>query len=216
MRTALLQALLILAGAAPTVRAQDDCIKNLKWPEPGRWAEYQMVASNKTPTTMRYAVVGTDKRDGTEFKWIELQIAGKTPDKNLVYQMLVPGGPAELGQVQEVVLKTGTKPAMKMNGMMMKMMRGQLEKSSFLSNICEGVSLVGEESVTVPAGTFKTLHFHNAKYDSDSWVSPSVPFTMVKTTGKDHDIQLVATGDGAKSAITEKPQEMEGMGGPSH
>jgi hypothetical protein len=70
--------------------------------------------------------------------------------------------------VDEIVMKSGDRKAMKMTGMMMKMVRGQMEKSSFLNNMCEGVALVGEESVTVPAGDFKTYRFHNSKYDSDS------------------------------------------------
>ena len=69
---------------------------------------------------------------------------------------------------------------------------------------------MGEESVTVPAGTFKTYHFHNSKYNSDSWISPSVPFAMVRATGKNHDIALTATGAGATSSITETPQDMMG------
>jgi hypothetical protein len=35
----------------------------------------------------------------------------------------------------------------------------------------------------------------------------------VKSTGKQFQMELAAHGQGAKSAITEKPQEMGGMGG---
>jgi hypothetical protein len=126
--------------------------------------------------------------------------------------MLIPGGPSEFGQIEEVIMQSGGRKPMKMTGMMMKMVRGQLQKSSFLNNMCEGVTLVGEESVTVPAGTFKTYHFHNSKYNSDAWLSPSVPFSMVKATGKNHDIALTATGTGATSSITETPQDMMGPG----
>jgi hypothetical protein len=35
---------------------------------------------------------------------------------------------------------------------------------------------------------------------------------MLKSVGKSHELELVATGDGAKSAITEKPEEMPGLG----
>ena len=68
----------------------------------------------------------------------------------------------------------------------------------------------------VPAGSFKTTRMHNTKYESDTWVSPKVPFYMVKTKGKDYDMELAAVGDGAKSSITETPQEMQmpGMGEP--
>jgi hypothetical protein len=75
------------------------------------------------------------------------------------------------------------------------------------------VSLVGEESVTVPAGTFKAARFHNDKHDSDTWMVRDQPFYLVKSVGKDHEIALVKSGEGATSSITEEPQDM--MGGPS-
>jgi hypothetical protein len=95
---------------------------------------------------------------------------------------------------------------------MMKMIRGQLEKNSVLGNMCEGVSLAGEESVTVPAGTFKALRYHNSKYASDTWVVPDQPFFMVKAKGKDFELSLTSSGQGAKSSIAETPQEMPGFG----
>jgi hypothetical protein len=99
---------------------------------------------------------------------------------------------------------------MKMDGMMLKMIRGQMDKQSFLKDICKDVTLVGAESVTVPAGKFDTKHFHSAKYSSDSWITPGVPFSMVKSVGKDFEMMLVAHGDGAKSSITETPKSMGG------
>lgn len=209
MRTSCI-GLLLLIGWVSRLPAQagNDCLKHLTWPGVGHWATYQSTLNNK-PGVARYAVVGTENREGTDMKWIEYKLAQETKDTT-VFQMLIPGGPHEIGQVQEIVMKSGDRKAMKVSGMMMKMVRGQMEKSSFLNNMCEGVTLVGEESVTVPAGTFKTYHFHNSKYDSDSWISPSVPFAMVKATGKNHDIALTATGTGATSSITETPQDMMG------
>jgi hypothetical protein len=202
--------LLLLIGSVSGLSAQagNDCLKHLKWPGAGNWASYQSTLNNK-PGVARYAVVGAENRDGADMRWIEYKLMQENKDTT-VFQMLVPGDPQEIGKVQEIVMKSGSRKAMKVSGMMMKMVRGQMEKSSFLDNMCEGVTLVGEESVTVPAGTFKTYHFHNSKYDSDSWISPSVPFAMVKATGKNHDIALTGTGTGATSSITETPQDMMG------
>jgi hypothetical protein len=119
-----------------------------------------------------------------------------------------------MDQVQEIVFKSGDQPAMKMDGMMMSMIRGQLEKQSFYDKVCKGVSLVGKESITVPAGRFEALHFRSAEYEADSWLAPKVPFSLVKSVGKQYQMELVAQGDGAESSITEKPQEMRGMRGP--
>jgi hypothetical protein len=207
--------LLFLLAAAPAVRAQD-CIQQIKFPEVGRWAEYKAIYNGKDPYTVRYAVIGSEKRGGADLKWVELRMVGADKDKNSTFQMLVPGSPTEMADVQEIIMKTGDKPAMKMNGMMMKMIRGQMEKQNFLADVCKDVNFVGEEKVTVPAGQFQARHFHSAKYSSDSWVASSVPFALVKAVGKNHQMELAVHGEGAKSSITEQPQEMPGMGGPSN
>jgi hypothetical protein len=205
-----LRSLLVLAALATPAAAQNECLKDYRMPAVGRWAEYQATFKGK-PTTMRYAVVGEESREGAPMKWLEMRMAGGKDTS--VYQMLTPGNPAEMDKIQEVVFKTGDKPAMKMGGAMIGMIRGQVGKNSALANLCEGVSLVGEESVTVPAGTFKAARFHNDKHDSDAWMVRDQPLYLVKSLGKDHEIVLVSSGEGASSSITEEPQDM--MGGPS-
>ena len=82
---------------------------------------------------------------------------GYDPKKNtdMVYQMLVPGGgPLEMDGIEEVVMKMGDRPAMKMSGMMLGMMRQQLSKSMVFKDACTEVMMVGEEKVRVPAGSF--------------------------------------------------------------
>ena len=185
-------------------------MEQMKFPEVGRWAEYKALYNKKDPYTIRYAVVGGERRGGKDLKWLELRMIGEKKDGNVVYQMLVPGSVAELGDVQEIVMKPGNKPAMKMDGMMLKMIRGQMEKQSFLGDVCKDVTLVGPESVTVPAGKFQTRHFRSDKYTSDSWLTLDIPFAMVKSIGKNYEMALLSYGGGAKSSITEVPQSMGG------
>lgn len=213
MRSLLLSTTLLLGG--PSLAAQENCLQQMKLPKEGSWAEYKAVLQQKDPYTMRYAVIGNETRGGKELQWVEMRMSGGKKDQDMIYQMLVPGSLVQMDQVQEIVFKPGDKPAMKMNPMMMNMIRGQLEKQSFYSKACEGVTLVGKESVKVPAGTYDALHYRSTEHAVDSWLAPGVPFSMVKTTGKDFQMELAAQGDGAKSSITEKPQEMPGMGGPS-
>ena len=207
MRTTLLSLALLGVGSAGW--AQDTCIEQIEFPEVGSWAEYKAVLKND-PYTMRYAVIGSENREGKDLKWLELRMVGSKKDRSLVYQMLVPGSAAQLGDVREIVMKTGENPAMKMDGKMLSMIRGQMQKQSFLSDACKDVTLVGSERVTVPAGKFESRHFHSAKYSSDSWLARGVPFSMVKSTGKDFLMELAAHGGGAKSSITEEPQSMGG------
>ena len=211
MRRTFAGALSLTLLAAPAVAQEPDCLAEIKMPAVGQWAEYQGMMK-KEPYTMRYAVVGEEERDGQKLKWMELRMVGAKPDKTMIYQVLTPGSPAEMDQAREVVMKTGTKPPMKLNQMMLGMIRGQLKKNSVMAYVCEGVTLTGEESVTVPAGTFKALRYHNAKHGSDTWVVPGRAFFMVKSTGKDFELSLTSSGDGAKSSITETPQELPGLG----
>ncbi len=209
MRTVVVSLLLLASASRAT--AQDACIEQIKFPEVGRWAEYNATLKND-PYTMRYAVIGSEKREGQDLKWLELRMTGARKDRNMIYQMLVPGSPARLGDVREVVMKAGENPAMKMDGMMLNAIRGQLQNQSFLTDACKDVALVGRESVTVPAGKFDSRRFHSDKHASDSWLAAAVPFAMVKATGKDFQIELAAHGNGAKSSITEKPRSVGGPG----
>ena len=212
MRSSLPWAAAALLSVAPAVQAQDACAENFKWPKVGAWAEYQSVFNKKPPVTSRYAVVGTEERTGAEYKWIEFKMHDPKKNTDMIYQMLVPGGgPLEMDGIEEVVMKMGDRPAMKMSGMMLGMMRQQLAKSMAFKDACTEVQMVGEEQVSVPAGPFTAKHYHSAKYDSDMWVSSKVPFSMLKSVGKSHELVLAATGDGAKSEITETPQEMKGL-----
>jgi len=186
--------LVLLLAAAPAVRAQD-CLQQIKFPKVGRWAEYKALYNGKDPYTVRYSVIGSEKRGGADLKWVELRMVGQDKDKNFTYQVLVPGSPTEMAQVQEIIMKAGDRPAMKMNGMMLKMIRGQLDKQNFLADVCRQVTLVGKEKVTVPAGHFQATHFHSAKYGSDSWVASSVPFALVKSVGKNYQMELAVYRD---------------------
>ena len=197
--------------AAPAVAQGNDCLAGLKMPPVGQWAEYQGTMSKK-PYTMRYAVVGEEERDGKKLKWLELKMTGDKPERNSIFQVLTPGSPADMDQAEEAIMKSGGNPPMKIGSAMMGMIKGQLGKNSVFSNMCEGVTVAGEESVTVPAGTFTAIKYHNAKHNNDTWVVPDRPFVMVKSVGKNFEMSLTSSGGGATSSITETPKEMPGFG----
>jgi hypothetical protein len=212
MRSLILPSIFLLSWSH-NLLAQQECLKQVKLPKVGSWAEYRGTYQQKDPLTIRYAVIGSETRAGKQLQWVEMRMAGSEKDRSMIYQVLVPGSLAEMDQVEEVVFKPGDNPAMKMNGAMLNMVRGQLEKHAIHGRICQGVTLVGKETLTVPAGKFEAGHFRNSEHGVDSWVTPAVPFSVVKTTGKDFEMELTAKGDGAKSSITETPQEMGGLGG---
>ena len=92
MRTITLVVLGLLLGQLPALRAQEACKDVFKLPAVGKWVEYQALYDQKEKYVLRYAVVGEEKREGTDYRWLEMKMTNQTdPGKNLVYQMLVPG-----------------------------------------------------------------------------------------------------------------------------
>ncbi len=211
--TSLALAGLVAAAAAPApVAAQNPCRTMLaKSPTVGAWAEYGMKDGS-----MKMALVGAEKREGRSLIWMEMAFADKK-GKGAITKMLVGGYPQGLDQVEEVVMKMEGQPAMKIPGSMINMMKGQMAKNpsdDFLRK-CDEAEYLGVASVTVPAGTYSTHHFRDKKTGDEVWVNMDLPFPMVKATDKGGKgiMELTGSGRDAKSAITETPMEMPGMGG---
>lgn len=179
---------LVLAPSA--AQAHDACAESFSWPAVGRWAEFEGTDNTNNPITSRYAVLAIEHRGGTEFKWIELKVHDEKKHQAIIYQMLVPGTPLDVDRVEEIVMKMAEQPAMKISGVMMGMIRGQLSNNSAFKTAGTEARLVGEEKITVPAGTFSTRRFHTGTNDSDTWVDRKRQFSMVKSVGKTYETVL--------------------------
>lgn len=199
-------ALLATALLAAPLAGQARCADAMKAPPVGGWAEYQTKQGN-----MRMAVLGEESHEGRPMHRLEMAMSGKN---TAIMQIVVPGWPYQPDGIYEMVFKAEGQPAMKVSGQMMNMMRQNVKMpSTEVSESCERMQDLGTETVTVPAGTFKTTHYRDPEKKIDAWVDASLPFGLVKATTKDGDMVLVGTGTGAKSQITETPMEMPGMGG---
>lgn len=210
MRRSVALAVALAALAAPRAGAQEACDQYVKAPEVGGWGEYRVLRNNQPDgTTMRFAIVGSEKRDDEEMQWFEM-ITTNGDDETTIMKALVPGYPYDPAGVEELIMKTGDKPAMKMGGPMMMMMKANLSKNAGLqvAEECKRMQYVGEESVTVPAGIFRARHYKDEIRGAEVWIATNVPFGMVKATdGRDFGMELASHGDDAKSAITETPQD---------
>lgn len=217
MRRTILVAAAGMALAARIAGAQGACddVKRYfaKPPKLGEWAEMQMDRKSdegRKPMVMRMAFVEKEERGGKQMYRLQMVMTQKDGQRQIM-QMVTPWGPEAFDQDHdaEIVMKMGDQPAMVMpmkggrNGPGMSDLRKQ----------CAKIRYVGEEEVTVPAGTYQTRHYTGP--DGDTWVSENVPgWRMVKMVSKDgHTMVLVATGDGAKNEITEKPRDMRAMMG---
>lgn len=224
LRTTLATLLLVsVAQTLPAQSAQEVC-DAMADVAIGYWAEYQISGAGLQgpmqggTASIRQAIVNAETVNGTQHWWMETKM--ETPMGEAIVQMLVPAWPFSTGDVQAMVMKMAGQPAMRMSDQMMGMMRNQMPENPSMEAAmrCGEGEVLGWEEVTVPAGTFRALHVRPAAEggtQTDVWVSPDVPFGMVKVvmTGTEgSEIVLAGHGTDATSSITETPQEMPGMG----
>ncbi len=203
---------------APVVRAQTatdlaDVCKTVGDAKPGQWASFDATNDGSEAGKLRLAVVGSERVGDTTLYWFEVSFMGKDPGHSGVVQILNPSLAAGVAAPRGLIVKMGAQPAMKIPGPMATLMgkqAGQNTSAFDWAARCSGAHVVGWESVTVPAGTFRTLHVATDD-GAEVWGSRDVPFGLVKTHGRQGDMALTARGSDAKSSITEKPLDMPGM-----
>lgn len=187
----------------------------------GDWVEYETRGATGPgamamgPTRITQAVVDTEQVDGERHFWFENKMVTTMGD--VIVQMLVPGWPFNTGQVQRMVMQMGDQPAMAVSAQVMDMMRSQMPENPSIdaAHGCGDGEVLGWESISVPAGTYRALHIRprlpdRAQVTSEIWVSPDVPFGIVKVTlgGADGgEIVLVGHGTDATSSIGERQRQ---------
>src|SRR5467141_3229349 len=213
----LIAALTLGALAAPPLSAQTptdlaDVCKVLGDAKPGQCASFDGTGSWGVGK-LRLAVVGSERSGDSTLYWFEVSFAGKDPGRSGVVQILTASLASGLESPRALIIKGGPQPAMPISGGVAGMIgkQGGQNASAFdWAGKCSGAHVVGWESVTVPAGTFRAQHVTTGD-GGEVWASRDVPFGLVKTHGKQGDLALTGRGADAKSSITEKPLEMPGM-----
>jgi hypothetical protein len=181
----------------------------------GQWASFDATGSGSGGGgSLRLALVGSERGGGdSTLYWFEVNFTGKDPAHSGTVQILSSSLASGSASPRALIIKAGPQPAMKVSGEMAGMMgqkAGQNTTALDWAARCNGARVVGWESVTVPAGTFRALHVTTAD-GGEVWASRDVPFGLVKTHSKQGDLALTGRGADAKSSITEKPIEMPGM-----
>ena len=76
---------------------------------------------------------------------------------------------------------------------------------------CEAAESATKESISVAGGTFDAFRVPLKRLGKVIWVTPDVPFGVVKLADADgKGLELLAYGTDAESSITETPQKMPG------
>jgi hypothetical protein len=213
MRAPLWLALAGLAVIATSASAQGSCEDIGRFfskpPKIGEWADMRMDMKKdqgKKPMTMRVGFVGEEAHQGRQMYRLQMTMTGKDGQPHIM-QMLTPWGPDALGREfdTEVVMKMGNQQAVIMP------VQGDKRQMYDIRKECAKVDFVGEETVSVPAGSYKARHYKGP--DGETWVSMDVPgWRMVKMVTKDgEELVLTGTGTGYKNEITEKPMDMKAL-----
>ena len=209
-----LSAFVLSLGAAPLAgQLQNEFCRGNSRLTVGQWSSYRYVGGSSDGSSVRMAIVGSEKQGDSTFLWYEVKIDdSRHPDRgSTITQALVSGLGTPTFSVHGVIMKAGNQPAMQPSGMMVQMMAGPIKKGfgSMLEQKCKKGALqeVGWETVQVSGGTFKALHFRDG--DDDAWVSRDLAFPLVKYVSKSAGtMELTGHGADAKSSITETPQKM--------
>ena len=215
LRPVVAASLLTALAAASAARAQDlaALCEKVRRPPVGAWSQFRYEGGRNEGATIRMSIVGTERQEGTEYLWLEVAMhgfgagrEGAAASRTMISKLLIRGfGPAA-GAPRMSVMKIGDAPAMEMPA---GRSRAGAGGAPMLEN-CLNAKVVGWESVTVPAGTFRALHIINAAGRNDSWIDPDLPFALVKEASNDQggrgQLVLVSRGTGARSASTERPR----------
>lgn len=207
--TSLLAALLAAPAAA---RAQGACGGYVKAPAAGGWSEYMVRVPGSADLAVRLAVTGTDARRDKKLLWFETRVNGGAG--TMVSRLLVPGYPYATAQLEGAVLKGMNGQVVQLGPDLLLRARDQelprLHKA--IAEGCAAAQLVGDEQVTVRAGTFRTKHYRSAQAGADFWVSNETPFGLVKmsNTQDNSTMELTGRGTDAKTSITETPKVLNG------
>jgi len=213
-------ALLALIPALPAALGAQNLAalcEKARHPGVGAWSEFQWHGGRNDGAKLRMSVVGRERRSGADYIWLEVvmrdfpmgpaaQSGERGTAPRIVSKVLVPG----FGQGAPLasVVKVGDAPAMEMPTGASRTTPGAPGLDA-----CASARVVGWESVTVPAGTFRALHVASASGNAEEWFVPDLPFALVKETGTEdgapRQLLLVGRGTGARSLITETPQPFD-------
>ncbi len=215
LRRTLLSAAALVVVAVNPLAAQDRAAAcaAVSDSEIGYWAEFDLSgAPGAEVSSLRFALV--ERPAEADKTWYEFSAV--TNQGQVVVQLDVPGWPFDSNDVTGVIIKMAGQPAMRMPNEMISMMQQQMGENPMadFAEKCASSEVMGNESVDVAAGTFSTVHLKSDDDGSEAWISPDVPFGIVKGTVPDGGVlELKGFGRDAESSIPEEPQMMPGMGG---
>jgi len=173
----------------------------------GTWAQQKLVATTGS-VDMKFSLVAS--RGAT---WYE--ITAVNPQGTSIIQLEVPGFPFRPDQIESAVMKSGATPAVILPDAILQQYQVTAQASPLadIESQCRTAEVVGTESISVAAGSFETTHLRFPSNGSNVWVSPDVPFGIVRGEMEGQGtMELLSFGVGATGSISETPFALPGGG----
>lgn len=187
----------------------------------GSWVEYNIDNIDEDESgLLKLSITGQEKCDsGKECFWFELEMKNKKGDRDIVKYLV-----SDITVMNEktsgsliMVIKHNDEPAQAIQWDF-NTPENKKEQEKYYAEP-QGKIEMNEETITVPAGTFKCAHIisrdEKKKIISEAWVTPEIPIIgVVKAVSyegkKQSTIVLNRYGlEGAKSSIAENPKPVK-------
>jgi hypothetical protein len=206
LHVTLLAAGLSLAAGAPACAQmgmdffKKPAIADLFKPVVGSGSVYETERDQKK-STIEMTVVGQESVDGKGAFWLEFGRSDQRTGGMAYAKMLVT---KDDFQFHRMIFQQPGQPAMEMP------MNPGAQQRSHMADEMEKWHKVGEETITVPAGTFLCDHWAKDDGKGDVWASSKVtPMSLVKEVTPTNSMTLVKAISDAKDHITGTPMKFD-------
>ena len=178
-------------GRGPGMRTPE--IRGVLNPTEGAGAVYQSSSGQ-----IEMALVGREDVGGKPGYWIQIGVASPEGQMYLKQLRVMSGNSST---ITKVIMQPPKGAPMEMPATMF---------GPTTSVEASTGTLIGKETITVPAGTFECDHSQAADKSWDSWVSSRVPpFGVVKSKDSSGEMTLVRTVTGVVDRVKGTPQRLE-------
>jgi hypothetical protein len=174
----------------------------------GQGSVYEMTNEKQEKHNIEIAVVAKELVNGKDAHWLQFGMDDARSGGTTYAKMLMSKTGENMVMEKMVVQPPGMAQPMEISGQFAGRRNAQPQGADFHSK----AERVGEETITVPAGTFTCEHWRMKDGSGDVWFSPQVaPWGLVKYVGKDSSMVLTKTLTDAKDKIPGKPISMQEM-----
>jgi hypothetical protein len=172
-------------------------------PVVGQGAQYEMTNTgrgNNQTTKMDMGIVGKESVDGKDGYWFQMVMQMQNGQTTVAKTLMTTTD----FQPSRMIVQMAGSPAMEMPMSMATAANREKATASM-----QDWHSVGNETITVPAGTFTCEHWKNDN-GGEVWTSEKVtPFGMVKEIGTDHSMVLVKVLSDFSDKITGPVQKFD-------